>query len=63
MNKVRLLMFQVVLIQKIEILLLITSMEESTNNGTLFMPMNGKVNQEKESSTKNLDSMLRDHSL
>jgi hypothetical protein len=34
-----------------------------TNNGTSSMQMNGRVNQERESLTKSLASMLRDHSL
>jgi hypothetical protein len=40
----------------------IQSMEESTNNGTLSILTNGRENQERENSMKNLDSTLKDHS-
>ena len=39
-----------------------TSTESLINNGMLSILMNGKENQERVSSTKDLDSMLRDHS-
>jgi len=41
----------------------ITSMEESISNLILSTLMNGRVNQEKENSTKNMVSMLKDHSM
>jgi len=41
----------------------ITSMEESISNLISSTLMNGRVNQEKENSTKNMVSMLKDHSM
>jgi hypothetical protein len=37
--------------------------ERSINNGTLSMLMNGRVNPPRESSTKNMACMSRDHSM
>jgi hypothetical protein len=48
MKKERLSIFKVILMLKTEILKLDQRMERSTNNGILFMLMNGKENQEKE---------------
>lgn len=63
MNKVRLLMYQEALIQKIEISLLIQNMERLTNNGTSFMLMNGRENQAKENTVKDSVSMLKEISM
>jgi hypothetical protein len=59
----RLSKFKEILILKTETFKLPIRMEILTNNGTSSMLMNGKENQEKESSTKNSDSMLKDHSM
>jgi hypothetical protein len=47
---------------KIEILSCISKTQRSTCSGTLSIQMNGRANPEKVSSTKDSDSMLRDHS-
>jgi hypothetical protein len=63
MKKERLWTSMVTLMLNRETLKSIQNTEESTNNGTSSMLTNGKVNQEKENSTKTSVSMLKDHSI
>jgi hypothetical protein len=55
--------FKAMLTKRTETLVSTLEEMESINNGTSFTLMNGRENQEKESSTKSLDYMLRDHSM
>jgi hypothetical protein len=55
-------MFKVDLIKRTETSLLTTSMERLTNNLMSYMLMNGRVNQPRDNSIQDSDSMLKDHS-
>jgi len=62
MKEVKSLKYKVTLIEKTRTMLLPTRMEVLTNNGTSSTLTNIQKSQRRENSTKNSDSMLKDHS-